>query len=217
MRVRSRTRTETFDCPLRAECLASGECPFPSCADVNRAVARYKSCRSSTTRRKQAYELYRLHLPLVRKTLARFCRTSECHPGECLAEELVGESYPVFCQLLDDYRPSLGIDFLGFASQRLFWRLSRCAQQLEQRIGVPTQSLSDWLTPSQPVDERLFDQLHVSQILSRLDPNDADVVTRLAAGYTYRELSDSMGVSGAALRKRVERARARAQTFAEPL
>ncbi len=93
----------SFQCPLRGSCFAPAGLPFPSSHATNEAVTRYKSCDWAPVRRRRADQLYLRHLPLVGKTLARFCQRSRCYPGGCLIEELVGETYPIFRQVLDDY------------------------------------------------------------------------------------------------------------------
>ena len=201
----------SFQCPLRVVC---GK-PFSSLRAVNGAVSRYKSCRPAAARRHQAGRLYLRHLPLVRKTLARFCPRSRCYPGGCLPEELVGETYPIFLQALEDFEPAVGVDFVGFFSQRLHWRLQHRARRLCRlhHRAPPPQLMEE---PAQQHDEedRVLDRVMAHELLAHLAASDALLMARYAAGHTSAELAESLGISTAAVRKRLERLRARLRTLA---
>jgi RNA polymerase sigma factor (sigma-70 family) len=145
-------------------------------------------------------------LPLVRKTLARFCATSQCYPGGCQVEDLVGESYLAFRQALDRYDPAYGVDFVGYMSQRLYWLLehrARSQQDRALRFDVGDVAASDH------EEEQALNRIWVEDVLARLDPADADLLVRDAAGHSDKELAAAVGVSPAAVRKRLERLRRR--------
>lgn len=192
--------------------------PFASHEAANAAVARYRSCRQPEARGRLANDLFLRHLRLVRKTLARFCSRSRCYPGACLVEDLVGETYPLFRRALDEYEPSFGLDFVGFASRRLYWGLERTARSLNRAARLPSRhTLPDPSAPWFATEERALNTLLARQLLARLDAKDAALVAlRYAGGYTCRELADSDGMTAAALRKRLERVRGRLRGFATP-
>ncbi len=199
-----------FQCPLSGQCFQTPGLPFPSCQEANEAVARYRSAASVTARRRLANRLFLRHMLLVRKTLARFCWKSECFPGGCLVEELVGESYAIFRQALDDYEPSVGIDFLGYASRRLYWGLEHCARRHERALlRAPPSEMADPPAPRYAEEDRHLDRLLARKLLACLDAGDATLMADHAAGYSCQELARAAGLSHAAVRKRLERLRAR--------
>lgn len=206
-----------FQCPLRGSCFAAAGPPYASAQAANEAVARYKACPQAEARRRQGEELYLRHLLLIGKALARFCHPAACYPGGCRVEDLIGDTYPVFREILDEYEPSYGVDFLGFASQRLYWRLEHRARRLERAMyrAAPLESVEP-LSPSETTEERLLNRAMAQELLSHLDERDAALMTRYAAGHSGRELAESEGMSSAALRKRLERLRARLRSLSSP-
>jgi hypothetical protein len=153
----------------------------------------------------------------VGETLARFCQRSRCYPGGCLIEELVGETYPIFRQVLDDYDVSQGVDFLGYASRRLYWGLQHCARRLERAVfRAPPPEAREEPPPRHTIEERVLDRLLARELLARLDTKDAALLVSNAAGHTCTELAESAGVSPATLRKRLERLRGRLRSVTEP-
>lgn len=196
-----------FECPLRSACFADAR-PYASFRAANRAAARYHACTCTDTRERHAARLYERHLPLVRKTLARFCATSRCYPGGCPVEDLVGESYLAFRQALDRYDPAYGVDFVGYVSQRLYWMIEHRARNQQDRalrLDVLDVATADG------EEERALNRVWAEDVLARLDPADADLLVRDAAGHTDKELAAAAGVSPAAVRKRLERVRRRAR------
>jgi RNA polymerase sigma factor (sigma-70 family) len=196
-----------FECPLRSACFA-GARPFASFRAANRAAARYHACACPATRERHAARLYERHLPLVRKTLGRFCATSKCYPGGCQIEDLVGESYLAFRQALDRYDPAYGVDFVGYVSQRLHWTLEHRARNQQDRalrLDAPELEATDG------EEERALNRVWAADVLARFDAADAELLARDAAGHTDRELAAAAGVSPAAVRKRLERLRRRAR------
>jgi len=162
--ITSRHSPARFECPLRSACFA-GARPYTSFRAANRAAARFHACACPATRERHATRLYERHLPLVRKTLARFCATSHCYPGGCQVEDLVGESYLAFREALDRYDPAYGVDFVGYLSQRLFWMLEHRARSQRDRalrldVGdVAASGDLGWLTgPSTSIDNRTKDK-----------------------------------------------------------
>ena len=205
--ITTRHTSVRFECPLRSVCFA-GARPFSSFRAANRAAARYHACTRPETREQHAARLYQRHLPLVRKTLARFCASSRCYPGGCQIEDLVGESYLAFREALDRYDPAYGVDFVGYLSQRLFWMLEHRARHQRDRafrLDVGAISASDH------EEEQALNRVWAEDVLSRLDPADADLLVRDAAGHTDKELAAAVGISPAAVRKRLERLRRRAR------
>lgn len=204
----------SFHCPLRGPCFAAAGVPFPSYRAANEAIARYQACPSATARQRRVAQLYLRHLPLVRKSLSRFCARSRCYPGGCLIEDLGGETYPAFRQALEEYDPSFGVDFAGYVSRRLYWVLQHCARRLG-RAAWQGQGLELADPPSSDLEEeRLLDRLLAQDLLGQLDAEEAELLVRHAAGHTHRELAASNGLSPAAARKRLERLRARLRAVA---
>jgi RNA polymerase sigma factor (sigma-70 family) len=177
-------------------------------AAANRAAAQLHACGSPATRERLANRLYERHLPLVRKTLSRFCARSRCYPGGCQVEDLVGESYLAFRQALDRYDPAYGVDFVGYLSQRLYWTLEH---RVRGQWNRPVRSHAADVEARDREEERALDRVMAADVLARLEAADADLLMRHAAGYTARELAEGAGVSGAAARKRLERIRRRAR------
>lgn len=205
--------TQSFRCPLRGTCFRSPGPAYVSYEACNAAVMQYRAAADPAERDARLRELYQRCLPLMRKALHRFCHpyrpASRCYPGACLPEDLVGETFPIFRDVLDEYDPSRGMDFVGFASQRLYWRLRRRAQELVRPQDTAATSAEPLPQPAQPDAEeaRLLDQLLIEQLLERLSPDDAQLLRRYACGYRSDELARWAGVSPAAVRKRLERLR----------
>lgn len=214
-----RTSPGVFLCPLRGACFAAASHPFRSYAAANDAVARYQAAVTDSERYARARSMFRRCLPLVRKTLHRFCHPfraeSRCYPGACLPEDLLGETYPLFRRALDEFDPSVGVDFLGYVSRRLYWGLEHRARRTEQARHEATGMDPDEL--SQPAEEnRLLDRILIDELIARLDPEDADLITRYAAGHSCEELAQWAGISNAAVRKRLQRVRSRLRALAAP-
>ena len=207
--------SDSFQCPLRSSCYgASGE-PFASYRAANEAVSRYQSCTLAAQRCHQAEELYLRHLVLVRKTLARFCQRSRCHPGACLPEELTGDTYPIFQQALENYDPSLGVDFLGYVSQRLYWGLQHCTRRLDStQVRAPLAEMAEEPALRHAEEERVLNRVLAQWLLAQLDSSDALLMARYATGYSCRELAEALGISHTAVRKRLERLRTRLRAIA---
>lgn len=194
-----------FECPLRRRCLAGGK-PFGSFRAANRAAALYHACGSADTRSAFAARLYDRFTPLVRKTLARFCGISRCYPGGCLPEDLVGESYLAFQLAIERFDPAFGVDFVGYLSQRLYWALEHRVRGLRRRL-VAQHETAD-VRASEEEELRLT-RVAVTEVLGRVTAAEAELLEREAAGYTDRELAAAVGVTPAAMRKRLERLRRR--------
>lgn len=214
------TRPLGFQCPLRGACFDSHPAPFASYAACNRAVAQYLESHNPAERRRLAAALYRRFLPLVRKTLHRFChpfrRSSRCYPGACLPEELVGESYLAFRKTLDQFDPNRGIDFVGYASRRLYWHLEHRARQLQQgRNYLEISERRDHPTSAADEEERLLNRLLAQELVAKLTPSEAQLLEQHLAGHPLRELAERNGVSEVALRKRLERLRRKLKAFIE--
>jgi RNA polymerase sigma factor (sigma-70 family) len=163
-----------------------------------------------------ACQLYLRHLPLVRKSLLGFCSRSECCPGRCLNEELVGETFPVFLRALHEFNPERGVDFLGYVSQRLSWGMEHAAGR-RLRACRREQSGDDLeqLPSEESAEERGLASVLVAQLLGRLTPEDAWLVEHhYAIGRPSRELAETLGLSDGAIRKRLERLRRRLRDFA---
>lgn len=207
-----------FACPLRGSCLASPLAPFGSYREGNEAVLGYQTAPEAD-RDVRAHELYARHLPLVRKTLHRFCHPfdhgSRCYAGACLPEDLVGETYPLFRAALDRYDAARGVDFVGYASRHLFWGLEHRARGLRRaRRDVPLAQAAAAEPPASlgTVEERLLARVDARSLLGRLGRDDALLLGRAAAGHGSRELGRELGVSGAVIRKRLQRIRRRLRT-----
>ena len=208
----------TFQCPLRGRCFDSVERPFPSARALNAAVAEWQSCPAGGAKEQQAERLFRRCLPVVAKALIRFCPISRCYPGECLAEELLGATYVIFVSALDDYRPTHGTDFLGYATQRLHWGLRHEARRLRKaRPPTPPSGRTDGSLQPGAEETRILDRVVVAEILDGLAKADAALLElRYRGGYSNRELAQMSGVSCTALRKRLERLRARLRGAQRP-
>ncbi|NIP57137.1 MAG: sigma-70 family RNA polymerase sigma factor [Gemmatimonadetes bacterium] len=186
---------------------------------MNAAVARFRRA-GGDEREHRARRLYLRHLPLVRKVLAGFCYRSRCYAGACHVEELVGESYAVFREALERYDPSFKVDFVGFVSRRLLWRLRSRLDRLEEWWSASSLSLDARLPPPTTSAELGSDEgsqergvlarVLRDELLERLDEGEADLlVRRYERGYTSREIAEEIDVSHAAVRKRLERIRTR--------
>ncbi|GBD31802.1 MAG: hypothetical protein KatS3mg081_1546 [Gemmatimonadales bacterium] len=215
-------RTPTaFTCPLRGPCFASALSPFPSYKACNRAVAAYRSAKDEQHRQRIARHLYLRFLPLVRKTLYRFCHrfrpASRCYSGACLPEELLGESYLAFVKALEQFDPKKGLDFVGYASQRLYWYLEHRARRL-QPAGSQLEISDRRERPASASEEenRLLDRLLAEDLLDRVSPEDRALLRRYASGYRLCEIATQSGTSEHALRKRLERVRRRLRALVRP-
>lgn len=201
---------DSFRCPLRAACFAQPEPPFKTRSEANGAVEHYQTSSCPVAKAKQAEDLYARHALLMRKVLAGFCPQSACYPGGCLPEELLGDTYPIFLKILDEYRPSFGLDFLGYASQRVRWALQhrvRGYDRADKRSMEEVQEGDDFQVDT---ESRVLDRVFADKLLGRLPLEDADLLRlKYGLGFSTKELSERFGVSGATLRKRCERARRR--------
>lgn len=199
-----------FRCPLRGECFSAAGCPFPDTQTANDAVRAYQVLESPDGRAQAGNDLYLRHLPLVRKTLQRFCRTAQCYCGGCAVEDLVGETYAIFRLALDEYDAGRGVDFLGFAGQRLYWETRHRLRDLN-RTGADTDP--DGPHPEEDPGEserRLLGSVWVDEVMARLGDADAEVLRhRYAEGGSCGELAERLDLSPAAARKRLSRARGR--------
>lgn len=199
------TAVRGFECPLHRPCFTRARA-FPSYEAANEAVRHYHGLPDEK-REEAAAALYERHVPLVRKTLARFCRRSSCYPGACLVEDLVGESFLAFRKALDAYEFSYGVDFIGYLSRRLYWSLEHeirgAASEPQTRTAPPEVE-----APSHQADEALTRVL-AQTVLERLDAGDAELLVKAAGGWTHTELAADLGISAAAVRKRLERVRRR--------
>ncbi len=203
-----------FTCPLRGPCFSAARSPFSSYDACNRAVSSYLATTAEPQRHRIARELYLRFLPLVRKTLYRFCHrfrpASRCYSGACLPEELLGDSYLAFLKALDEFDPARGVDFVGYASQRLYWYLEHRARRLERahrRLEISDRR--DHPVSGSEEEDRLLDRLVAEQLLARLSPEDRALFRAYASGYRLRELAKENATSEQALRKRLERLRRR--------
>ena len=209
--------SDSFRCPLTAECFGPSVKAFPSRAHGNAAVANYRACTCPVDQVSSATTLYLRHMPLVKKVLGRFCRESECHPGGCLPEDLLGDTYPIFKKALDDFDVSYGLDFLGYLSQRLKWGLLKSVQRRRKDLGEgEVVESSDSYCGWEEVEERLLDKVFVTELLGGLGDEEVKLVTlRYGCGFSSRELAEAKGISHGALRKRFERLLARLQSWHE--
>jgi len=209
--------SRTFVCPLRGPCFSDAT-PFPCLEEANQAVEEYHRIPDGADRDRRAAELFERFLPLVRKSLRQFCHpfrpNSGCYPGACLPEDLVGETYPIFRDVLEGYDSSRGVDFVGFALQQFYWGLEHRVRPME-RVAARQAPWGDrdyavW----DDEEERLFRRILTAELLERLEPEDADLITRDAAGHTSEEMGRVAGISPAAVRKRLERIRRRLRALA---
>lgn len=203
-----------FPCPLRGPCLRAARTRFRSFAGANWAVARYQVCAAEDRRDHFAHELFLRYLPLIRKTLARFCAWSRCYRGACLVEDLVGETYPLFRRALDRFRSPVGVDFVGYLTDRLYWGLEHEVRRIK---GSPVVAETEaWPESGTSGDEecRLHARILSEQLLDCLTAREAALVSDHVSGYTHRELAEAAGVSEVSVRKRLERARRRLREFA---
>ena len=198
-----------FLCPLHRAGLDEDGLPHMSIRALNVLVAEYQSCTESDIREEHARRLFARCIPLVRKSLVRFCPFSQCHPGACLPEELVGHTYVVFVQALDDYRPDNGHDFLGFAVQRLWWGLRHEARRLRKAPPAPPpDSDANVSMPREDGEARILDRVYIEQLLNGMSEDNAALLRlRFEDGYSHRELATMTGLSPAAVRKRIQRLR----------
>jgi RNA polymerase sigma factor (sigma-70 family) len=148
---------------------------------------------------------------LVSKVLRAFCRDSRCEPGGCLPEDLLAESYIVFRKALEEYDPSYGVDFLGYVSQRLRWRLGkRVTRDRNKWPALPPPHAPETEESGEDVEAQLMDRLFLAQALDAVSEADAELLTlRYGVGYSTNELAESLGLAPATLRKRFQRLRAR--------
>lgn len=164
----------------------------------NAAVAAYQAAPSLDDRDRAAEDLYARLLPLVRKSLRRFCHPfyeeSRCYSGACYPEELIGESYLWFREALDAFDTTRGVDFIGFAAKRLFWAGEHRVRSLRKNWyeltadGMPEDTAGD-----DSEEEKLLGRTLAESLLAQLDPRDAELVQRASEGFTSRELADWSG------------------------
>lgn len=127
----------------------------------------------------------------------------------------MGESYLAFRAALDAYDPEYGVDFLGYMSQRLYWALEHRARH--QRDGQVVRLDAPQAERVDREEDRALSRVLARDVLTTLDPGDADFLTLHASGHTGRELAAGVGISPAAARKRLERLRRRVrETVPEP-
>ncbi|GMR13562.1 MAG: hypothetical protein BMS9Abin29_1774 [Gemmatimonadota bacterium] len=201
---------DSFRCPLRAACLARPEAPFETRSEANAAVEHYQACSCPVVKAKHAQNLYARHALLMRKALGCFCPQSACYPGGCLPEELLGDTYPIFLKILDAYRPSFGLDFLGYASQRVRWALQHRARGHDRADKRSREEVQEGDHLHVDTEARVLDRVFADKLLGRLPLEDADLLRlKYGLGFSTKELAERFGVSGATLRKRCERARRR--------
>lgn len=174
------------------------------------AVEHYQACSCPVAKAKHAEDLYSRHARLMRGALGGFCRPSACYPGGCLPEELLGDTYLIFLKILDEYRPSFGLDFLGYASQRVRWALQHRARGHDRADKRSMEEVQEADHPQVDTESRVLDRVFADKLLGRLPLEDADLLRlKYGLGFSTKELSERFGVSGATLRKRCERARRR--------
>lgn len=209
----------SFLCPLRGGPFADPPAPFEDVEAANAAAERFRDARGEE-RERRARELYLRHLPLVRKTLAGLCYRCSCYPGACHVEDLVGESYPVFRDALERYDPSYRVDFVGYMSRRLSWRLRTRLERLEEWRSATSLPLQGDLLPGSESGEPRSDggsgeravlaRVLRDELLGGLTEEEAELLERrYERGYTARQIAEEIGVSHAAVRKRLERIRRR--------
>jgi RNA polymerase sigma factor (sigma-70 family) len=127
---------------------------------------------------------------------------------------LVGETYPLFRRALDRFRPPVGVDFVGYLGDRLYWGIEHEARRIRgSRVVAETE---EWLESGTPGDEerQLLDRILLEQLLDRLKAHEAALVWDHVSGYTSRELAEAAGVSEVSVRKRLERVRRRLRELA---
>lgn len=206
-----------FRCPLRGDCFAEARPPYSDTRTANDAVRAYQNITSPAPRARAGNDLFLRHLPLVRKTLQRFCGSARCFAGGCVVEDLVGESYAIFRRALDEYDPERGVDFLGFVSQRLYWASRHRLRELHRT--TPSQVEAGALHPEGDTGETervLLRSIWLAQLLARLTEADAEALRyRFADGCSCGEVAERLAVSPAAARKRLERARGRLRQLAQ--
>lgn len=203
----------SFLCPLRGSCFTAAASPYPSYQACNNAVTRFQNARTPRERHARARAIYLRCLPLVRSTLHRFCHPyrpgSRCYPGACLPEDLLGDSYPIFHRALNTWDSTVGVDFLGYVSQRLYWGLEHRARHLDRaRCETPLTELT--ADPAfDAAEDRLLAAVTAEELVNRLDHDNAELLRRYASGYSSEELARWAGISRQAVRKRLERIRKR--------
>lgn len=204
----------TFHCPLRGRCFHSVGTPFASARLLNATVAEFQSSPPGTSKDDQVETLFRRCLPLIAKSLSRFCPYSNCRRGECLPEELLGATYVIFAKALDDYRPSRGLDFLGYATQRLHWGLRHELRRLKKAQPAILPPGDDVEASHRGEGEaQILDRLFLTELLADVGEADAALIgLRYAADHSPAELARMTGLSSSAVRKRIERLRARLRT-----
>lgn len=133
-----------------------------------------------------------------------------------MPEDLVGEAFPVFRDALDGYDPSLGVDFVGYASQKLFWGLEHQARPMARAALELSDGTYEGLPAVEGEEDRLLTRVLIDDLLSRLHQSDAELLTRYVEGHTCDELALWTGASPAAIRKRLERLRRKLRDLANP-
>jgi RNA polymerase sigma factor (sigma-70 family) len=206
---RSVPAASDFLCPLHRACLDEEQRPRTSIEALNTLVAEYQSCTEPDVRTEHARRLFLRCIPLVRKSLVRFCPFSQCYPGGCLPEELVGHTYVLFVQALDDYRPDNGHDFLGYAAQRLRWGLRHEARRLRKAPPAPPPDSDATVSmPREDEETRILDRISTENLLRGMSADNAALLRlRCEDGYSHRELATMTGLSPTAIRKRIQRLR----------
>ncbi len=205
-------------CPFLAPCFEGPVPVYPTREAANEAVKAYQDTSPSPSANGLAEALYLGHVLVLRKALAHFCPESKCRPGACLVEELVGETVPIFMRALDEYDPTRGVDFLGYVSRRLIWGLRQRVRPLRKaRALASAPQAPDLGRDGEDLEGQLIDRLHLQALMDVLSPDEAILLAkRYAEGFSGRELAESMGISYDAMRKRLQRLRARVRTGAEP-
>lgn len=131
-------------------------------------------------------------------------------------EELLGETFPIFLRALDEYDPSRGVDFLGYVSRRLSWGLQQRVRPLRKaRALACSPQVPDLERNGEGSEAQLIDRLQLQTLMDVLSPDDAGLlIRRYAEGFSGRELAEAMGISHDAMRKRLQRLRARVRAGA---
>jgi RNA polymerase sigma factor (sigma-70 family) len=212
-------RESGFGCPLQGPCFSQATAGFSSYEAANQGVAGYLASATTEERDARAIVLFQGMLPLLRKTLRRFCpparAASRCDPGGCLPEDLVGESYLAFREVLDLYDPTRGVDFVGFATQRLYWNLEHRARPLERSLAETAGGSLDNLLARENEEDLVLRSVVADDLLSRLERADAEILMQDACGYDCKEIAAGAGISATAVRKRIERARGKLRELGE--